>query len=159
INLLGDSSITSTSQSAAFPQAFSALLTEMMGSTGAQISGPSAAPPVQVDTPSVSVNANESAGDNRPITATAPTSSGPPQPPAQWAMPSKPKDARPQAVPVAAMTHSNPHPLPARQDLVQQAITKTNTSLPSTLAQVTNLLVAPELKDVNVADLKETIVG
>src|SRR5215472_5548469 len=60
INLLGDSSITSTSQSAAFPQAFSALLTEMMGPNATQISVPSAALPVQVDTPSVSVNAHKS---------------------------------------------------------------------------------------------------
>src|SRR5215467_11435115 len=67
INLLGDSSIVSTSQSTSFPQDFSALLTEMTGSTVGQASIATKAGPVQVANvpqtiaaPSVPVGPNKS---------------------------------------------------------------------------------------------------
>jgi hypothetical protein len=203
INLLGDSSITPTSQWASFPQNFSALLTEMMGPAAGQYPGgtdvtpaqvanvtqtpvPSAAQPAQLATLSGPESVNKP-DDSSAVTATDSTSSGLPLQPVQWAMAStKPnfgereesiaaavhdsaaladstKDSRPQTVPTAAATLSNPLPLPRepQQDVVKQAITRptTKTSLPWQLGQVANLVAAPEPKDLNLAGRKQLVVG
>jgi hypothetical protein len=209
INLLGDSSITPTSQWASFPQNFSALLTELMGPAAGQYPGGPDVTPAQVanvpQTPVPSaapllvyertflVDPIEHARAQSPGPEPKPTFRGKPltpevtKPAIVVASPSQAlnfgereesiaavvhdgaalvdstKDSRPQTLPIAAATLSNPLPLPLepQQDVVKQTITRPNTnlSLPWQLGQVANPVVAPELKDLTLAGRKQLVVG